>query len=348
MMKAIQTLRLGLAVLIVLGYRSAIALARLLQIGVRQPERRLKAARPVDYAGRVDLSQRRAWHDSTISTYGDITAFVNTIFQDALFVARDTGLMLNLVQILSARGLAPRTIPKWGQATVTEGNEGVDYSGTANLDKSVAATITPLIAKTQYSFTEARVQTDPDSVERAASNEMGGAIAEHIDTALVGAFASFTAGMGAAGSALTLARCAAGMAILRTNNARGPFSYVLHPYGWHDIWTELGQPATNQALLGEVANEALREYYVMRQINANWYTDGNIAIDGDDDAVGAVFNREAIVFDSRHEPLMLRDFDPSVLGGGAHEVNLEVWYGTGVPRPEYGVKLTHDATAPSG
>lgn len=344
-MKIKQSFRLALAVLIVL-------LARLVNVMIERPAMvasvRTKAARRHDAEGQVDLTLRRAWFDeSTISTYPDISAYVNTIFNDALFVARDTGLMLNLVTILNAVGLAPRVIPKWNQATVAEGQEGVDYSGTARLDKSTAETITPKIAKTQFSFTQARVATDPDSVQRAAANEMGMAIAEHIDTDLCNEFANFTAGMGTAGSALTLARCAAGMAILRTNNARGPFSYVLHPYGWHDIWTELGQPATQQALLGDVANEALREYYVMRQINANWYTDGNIAIDGSD-AVGAVFAREAIAYDSRQEPIQLVDFDASVLGGGATELNLEVWYGTGVPRPEFGVKLTHDATAPTG
>lgn len=345
-MKRIQrTIGLVLAVVVVL-------LARLFHVTIERPAAgaaRIKAARRQGAEGRVDLTLRRAWFDeSTISKYSDITAYVNTIFDDALFVAREYGLMLNLVSIKSAVGLAPRVIPKWAQATVTEGNEGVDYSGTARLDKSTAETITPLIAKTQYSFTGARVQTDPDDVRGAAANEMGGAIGEHIDTALVGKFASFSGAMGTAGSALTLARCAAGMAILRTNKARGPFSFVLHPYGWHDIWTELGQPAGTQALLGEVANEALRDYFVMRQIGADWYTDANIAIDGEADAVSGVFNREAIAFDSRQAPMMLVDFDASVLGGGAYELNLEVWYGTGVPRPEYGVKLTHDATAPSG
>lgn len=285
---------------------------------------------------------------SGISTYGDISAYVNTIFDDAIFVARDTGLMLGLVDIKSAVGLAPRTIPKWDQAAVTEGAEGVDYSGTATFDKTTAATITPKIAKTQYKFTQARYETDPDDVQRSATREMGMAIGEHIDTDLVNLFTNATHGMGAAGSALTLQRCAGGMALLRNANAPGPFQFVLHPYGWQDVWTELGAPATNQALLGDVANQALRDYYVMRMINANWFTDGNIAVDGEADAISAVFNQDAFAFDSRKEPLALVDFDASVLGGGAHELNLEVWYGVGTPRAEYACKLTHDAAAPTG
>ena len=308
---------------------------------------RRQAARRASAEAQINLSHRRAWFN-TISTYSDITAYVNTIFNDSLFVARETGLMLNLVSILRAQGLAPRTIPLWSQAAVTEGAEGVDYSGTQTMDKSTAATITPKIAKTQYKFTQARYATDPDAVQAAAAREMGAAIAEHVDSDLVDLFSSFTSDQGTAGSALTLQRCANGMAVLRTNKTRGPYSYVLHPYGWQDIWTELGQPATNQALLGDVANQALRDYYVMRMVNADWYTDANISIDGSDDAVSAVFNRESIVFDERQAPIMLYDFDASVLGGGGHELNEEIWYGVGVQRAGYGVALTHDASAPTG
>jgi hypothetical protein len=252
------------------------------------------------------------------------------------------------VRVESATGLAPRVIPVYGQATATEGAEGTDYAGTAKFDKSTAATITPKIAKTQYKFTRARYATDPDTVRNDAANEMGGAIATKVDGDLVGLFSSFSTDKGTAGSALTLRRVGASMALLRNRNVMGQVNVVLHPYGWHDIWVELGQPGANQALLGDVANEALREYYVMRHLGANWFTDGNIDVDSSDDAISGVFVRDALMFDSRQQPIMLTEFDASVYGGGAEELNMEIWYGVGVPRSTYGVKLTHDATEPTG
>jgi hypothetical protein len=157
-------------------------------------------------------------------------------------------------------------------------------------------------------------------------------------------FASFTTDKGAAGASLSLAKCAASLAVLRKNLAPNPLYFVLHPYGWYDVWTELGQPAAQKALLGDVANRALMDFYVGSWLAATWFTSANITVDGSDDAVSAVFNPQALGFDSREAPTMEPERDAS---RKATELNMSASYATGVIRTEFGIKLTHDATEPT-
>lgn len=111
-----------------------------------------------------------------------------------------------------------------------------------------------------------------------------------------------------------------------------------------DVWVELGQPAANQSLLGDVANQALRDFYVGSWVNVQWFTSANITIDGNADTVSAVFNPQAIGFDSRKAPMLEVERDASRL---AWELNVSAAYAKGIIRQAFGVKYTCDATEPA-
>lgn len=282
-----------------------------------------------------------------ISKIEDLGGLFNNIIDDSLAVLRADNLMVagRLVSIKSARGYADRKIPIWNTGTVTTKAEGVDYTGHTKYEKSTAATITPAVSMSGFILTDEMRQTEPEGdVRIRAASELGGAIAEDVDIKMMAEFLNFNTGKGTAGSALALAHVAAGIAVIVNNKARGMKNVVLHPYGWHDIWIELGQPATNQAFLGESANEALREYAVTRLEGANWYSSPNVDVDGSDDATGAVLTQEALVYDEREAFDMEPERDASLK---AYELNASIGYGKGIQRQQAGVKLIHDATEPS-
>lgn len=106
----------------------------------------------------------------------------------------------------------------------------------------------------------------------------------------------------------------------------------------------MGQPAANQALLGDVANQALRDFYVGRWVNIQWFVNANISVDGNGDAISGIFNPQAIGFDSRKAPTMEIERDASLR---AWEMNMSAGYGYGVIRNSFGVKFTADASEPS-
>lgn len=282
-----------------------------------------------------------------LSKVSSMNSLFSQIYEDAIFTARENNLMTNLVTVYASQGLASRYLPIYPALSASEVSEGTDFSAATEWTKTAQMTLTPKIVKTQVVLTEARIATDPDDARRDAAVELGGAIATKIDSDLVDLFSGFSVSKGTAGSALTLANVAAGMSVLQNSKARAPFSVVLHPYQWYDIWVALGSPATNQAFLGEVANMAMREFAVQRMLNADWYTSANITVDGSDDANGAVFNREALAFDNRQAPVMIPDFDASIAGGGAYELNMESWYAVGERRDSFGVKIISDASTPS-
>lgn len=280
-----------------------------------------------------------------ITQYTSISSYVNTVYERALFVAREQNLMTNLVRNFSATGWMSRVIPTRPNITAETVADAVDYSNATTFGKSTAATLTPGEIIAQVVLTDQAYETDPDNLRNDASLELGNAVATKIDTDLVGSFSSFTKDMGnGAGATATLAKFAAAIAYLRNAKAPAPIYIVCHPYHWHDIWNNLGQPAATYANMDALTSQALRDYYVMDLISARWFVSANISVDANDDAISGVFNPQALGFDSRRAPRLEAERDASLRGW---ELNMTAGYAYGVIRNGYGVKFTADATEPS-
>jgi hypothetical protein len=280
-----------------------------------------------------------------MSTQSDLNSLFSDIFEDARFVARENNIMTSLVRNFQATGWMSRKLSAYPELTAQEVAEGVDYSNPATFNKTLEATLTPAEQMVQVILTDRRIDTDPQNARQDASMEMGNAIATKVDKDLVSDFGSFTTDKGpGAGASATIAKFAAAVSVLRNALAPNPIYVVLHPYHWHAVWVELGQPATNQAFLGDVANEALRSFYVGNWINCQWFVSANIAVDASDDAVSGVFNRNALGFDLRKPFTMEPERDASLR---AWELNASIGYAHGVIRDEFGVGYTADAAEPT-
>lgn len=281
---------------------------------------------------------------TAITTTSDLNSLFNQIHEDALFVARETTIMVGLVRNFSATGYMARKLGIRPQLSAQSKPEGVDYQAGEQFGKSLKATLTPGVIMAQTLLTDEDIQTDPDNARTDASQELGAAVSEKIDVDLLGAFSSFS-DKGSAAASLSIAKCAAAISVLRNNKTPNPLYFVLQPYGWFDIWTELGQPASNKAFLGDLANEALRSFFVGSWLSANWFTSANISIDSSDDAISGVFNPQSIGFDTRESPVLEPERDASAK---VWELNMSAGYATGAIRTEFGRALTHDATEPTG
>ena len=280
-----------------------------------------------------------------VTQVSDLNSLFNTIYERALFVAREQNLMAALVDNRSASGWMNRVVPIRPAISAATVAETEDYNSPTTFGKSTKATLTPSEIIAQVVLTDRDMETDPDSAVDDATMEMGAAIATKIDVDLLTLFDSFTTDKGdGAGSAATLANIAAGIALLGNNKARqyGRLNVVLHPYHWHDIWIELGQPSTNN--VGQARTEALQAYYVANMLASDWYVSSNIAVDASDDAVSGIFAQPALMLDTRRAPRMEPERDASAR---AYELNLTAGYAVGVVRQEFGVGFTADATEPA-
>lgn len=281
-----------------------------------------------------------------VTTLSQLNDLYNKIYEPVQFVARELNLMSMLVLNRSARGFMSREISTRPSISAVSVNDGEDYNNPSTFGKSSVTTITPGEVIAQATLTDQDMDTDPDGALDQVIMELGAAVATKIDVDLMGLFDDFSTDKGdGAGSSATLSNIGAAISVLGNNKARqfGRPNVVLHPYHWHDIWVELGEPSTN-VVASEAANQAIRDYYVSSLLGADWYTSANVPVDGEDDAISGVFVRDAIILDTRRSIRMEPERDASAR---STEINVTAGYGYGINRDAFGVGFTADATEPA-
>lgn len=111
---------------------------------------------------------------------------------------------------------------------------------------------------------------------------------------------------------------AAGVRILGNATEPGPrpLRCVLHGFQVKDIWDEIvagvGTYPVGEGLTARVFTEG----YEGKISGVEIYTDGNIPIDGSDDAKGGVFSKMGIVLVEGRSPYILTKDQPHIGGGG--------------------------------
>lgn len=281
----------------------------------------------------------------SLNPSSDITAFINTVFEAAILVARDNNVMTGLVRNFNDRtGVAVRQNSQYGGATISTIAETDDLTGQAFTPASIA-TLTPAEAGGQYFLTDTRRESDPFSVMNDASNDLGLATATKIETDLIGSFSSFTGGtVGAAGTAITWGHLMAMQARLVANKAPGPYYAVMHPYQWH-VLAKAASVAGSQTNAAPSLLERVNAQFLVRTVGMmNIFVSSNVAIDASDDAVIGVFSQDALALDVRRQPRLEPERDASRRGW---ELNMTTLYAKGVWRPTFGVKGTFDASIPT-
>lgn len=168
-----------------------------------------------------------------VTTTTDLNSLFNTIYDRALFVARDMNLMTNLVTNVSATGWMQRIISIRPQVTAVSVAETQDFNAPTTMGLTAHGTLTPGEIAAQVVLTKRDLETDPWGAQQAAAMELGMAMATKIDVDLIGTFASFSTDKGdGAGSVATFAKFAAGVAVVNYNSKQsdGGVNAVLHPY----------------------------------------------------------------------------------------------------------------------
>jgi hypothetical protein len=270
------------------------------------------------------------------------TDFIQKVYEDALFVARESNLMSGLVTNYTGQGVAPRVSSEYSSATISAVNDDDDLSS-QSFKPTVLSTLTPAEVGAQYLITDQRLESDPMGVQQAAALELGSAMATKIETDLVGGFAGFTGGTaGTSGSVLTWGRFFAAVAQLRAQNAPGPYYAVLHPYQIHDLAKEAAPAGTNMNA-PSFGDEVMRNRYFGMAAGCMIFESSNIA--AGTASVAGIFSPMALALDIRRAPRLEPERDAS---RRATELNLSAVYAHGVWRPKFGVKLISTTnTAPT-
>src|SRR5574343_45550 len=281
-----------------------------------------------------------------INTYSDISAFVNNIYEDALFAARENNLMAGLVLgFNNMTGLAARKSQEYNKGTAVVVAETDDLTS-KSFTPAALSTLTPGEIGLQFFLTDSRVESDPFGVQQDTAVELGLAIADRIETDLLGDLASLTGGpVGGAGTVITWGHVFAALSQLKAAKAPAPYAMVLHPYQWHVLAKAVTVAGGAQTNAPAFQDAVMQKYHVQRVAgDLDIFVTSNLSIDGSNDVTSGMFSRPALALDVRRPLRIEPERDASRRGW---ELNASCVYAHGVWRPAFGVKMIFDAATPS-
>ena len=281
-----------------------------------------------------------------MNTYADISVYVQTVYENAMTVARDNNIMAGLVRGFNDRNTdATRTNSLYGTATMSSVAETDDLASQA-FTPSTYKSLTPGEVAAQVFLTDRRIDNDPMGARDDASTELGQAAAQKIDLDLISDLSKFTGGtIGTGGSVLGWGHLFAAEAILRQANAPGRYAAVLSPYQFFSLGTapSIVGVARNAPGFQDKMNDNVVPRVMISLGNLDIITTANIL--AGTAAIGGVFARDALALDVRRAPRLEPERDASRRGW---ELNFSSVYAHGIWRPEWGITLVGAGTAPTG
>jgi N4-gp56 family major capsid protein len=268
---------------------------------------------------------------TTSTTLDDL--FVNIVAQ-ARFTAEEQSLMMGLVTQYNIQAQAGKTIqvPKYPAIAAANLTEGTDMTSTTVSTSSVSVTVGEVGA--QVLLTDMATYGDGNPAV-----ELGTVLGNAIDTDLIALFDGFSGSIGSAGAEITVADLFKAAATLRANKVTGTINAVVHPYQAYQLKANLTNTFANPNG-GDLQNEAMRNGYVGTIAGINVYESANVAIDGNDDAKGAVFAPEALMIAMKRDFNIAPQRDESLR---AFELNATAVYGVAELDDAFGVEILSDS-----
>ena len=273
---------------------------------------------------------------STSTTLDDL--FANIIMQ-ARFTAEEQSLMAGLVTRYDIGNVAGKTIqvPKYPAVTAADLTEGTDLTSSTVSTSGVTVTVAEVGA--QVLLTDMAAMGAGNPAEELGT-VLGNAIATKMDKDIIALFDGFSTSLGAAGQEITVADMFKAAATLRNAKAQGDYVAVVHPFHAYQLSANLTNTFANPNG-GDLQNEAMRSGFVGSIAGIDVYQSANLTVDGNGDAKGLCFAREAMCIAMKRDFNLETERDASQR---AFELNATAVYGVGELDDSYGVELFFDAT----
>lgn len=283
-----------------------------------------------------------------LNTWSDVSSIAQRLEEDAYFIVRETGTMVNLVKTFTdGSGANIRRGYKFNNITVRDIGDEDDLTSQA-FTPSADQDLTPAEHGAQIALTDLRMESElPEDIMNDSGQELGLAAVDSIEADLVGNLSSLTGGtVGTAGSTMTWAYLSAAIAQARNANKSNakPLFAMIHAYQWTVLAAAANIAGASANVAGSFEEDLTRIGFVKMFEGVPIFRTFQ-PVDSSDDFAGGVFPREAIAMDWRRLIRVRPERDESrrVL-----ELNMSMVYAHGVWRPDLGVVLLADASAPTG
>jgi len=277
---------------------------------------------------------------STTTTLNDLYA---NIVQAALYTLSEQTVIRPLVRnynMVGTPGLVAQ-VPIYGALTASGIAEDADLIGTPSTFSTDVATITAAEIGVGVELTDIAREGAAEDIAAAVGRQMGDALAKKVDTDLAALFSGFTNVVGSGAAELTVDSFFQAAAILRANQAPGPYVAVIHPYQAYQIKKQLTNAgATMSHNLSEVGNTALRDGFVGRLAGIDIFESTVVTGASSGAFEGAVMSGDAIGYMLKRDMRIEEERNASKR---ATEFVGTMAYGVKEIFDVYGVKLLGDA-----
>jgi len=277
-------------------------------------------------------------NETTSSTLAEL---YTDVIQEAIFTFQETSVMRPLVTTYAINGQGKTVqVPVYGAISASAVAEGTDLANTAIDPTAVDITASEIGVMT--TLTDLGRDSATRNVGADIGKLFGDGLAKKVDSDLAALFTSFSTDVGAAGTELTPELLFKAQATLRALNIPAPYYAVFNPkacFNLKKVLTNAGYN-TNANAISDVGNQAMKDGFIGRVAGIDVYENANLAIDGDDDSVGAVFHPASIGLAMKSDLKIETQRDASIRGT---EIVASMTVGQGIVKNDYGVKVTVDS-----
>ena len=255
--------------------------------------------------------------------------------------------MALIEQFTLPKGSKTMTVPKVGQMTMSDLQDGVDIIDEEDIDvNSVDLTSSEVGAK--VILTDKLVRQSAINVWTIVGRQLGEGMARKKDTDVHALYSGLNGGttLGAVTKSMSLANVAGAIAYSKANKF-GSQTYILqHPNAVFDIANTAVTASSTYPVPKGWSEDLLGNFFSgLRPLNGvPIFEDGNLAVDGDDDAIGVIADKSALAVLKSVDTRTERQRDASLR---ATELVLTADYGVFELDDSRGAPLTYDAAAPS-
>lgn len=210
----------------------------------------------------------------------------------------------------------------------------------------------------QVMMTDKSIRVTPEKMRARAGKFMGNAMKRKMELDCLGLFAGLSRALGSgAGNPFNPAlisvarvRLLTGAESGQTEAAPGPIFAVIHPFHWHDTLVSAANLGSNinsdvgYAPIPGITEQIIREYDIKQLYGVPIAQHALMEVDASDDAIGAVFSKEAFLFIKTSNMMKNEtERDPSLR---AWSTWMTSEYGVGEIEDQWGFKIIADAAAP--
>ena len=280
------------------------------------------------------------------ATTGNLENAQRIIISTARYTEEHNAPAMNLIEQFSLpKGSKQVTVPKVGQMDMTDLVDGQDIID----EEEIGMTTVDLTAAevgAKIVITDKLARQSAENVFSIIGRQLGAGMARKKDKDVLALYSGFSTDIGSAGRSMSLANVSATVAYARGNKFGSEVYIVQHPFAVWDIANTAVTASTTYPVPNGWSADLLGNFFSgLRPINGvPIFEDGNITIDGSDDAVGVCADKSALAVLKSVDTRTERQRDASLR---ATEVVITADYGVFELDDSKGVALTLDAGTPA-